>query len=108
MGNKAQPEGSAEKEQKPLKGRLAVFGDSDFAGNGTFNLSGNGDLFLNTVNFLTEEEQLIAIRPAKTPVKPLSLTAAQAKVLFWVPLVLLPLLIVTAGLAVWKKRSRAR
>jgi ABC-type uncharacterized transport system involved in gliding motility auxiliary subunit len=107
-GNQAQPLGSAEKEQKPLKGRLAVFGDSDFAGNGTFNLSGNGDLFLNTVNFLTEEEQLIAIRPAKTPVKPLSLTAAQAKVLFWVPLVLLPLLIVTAGLAVWKKRSRAR
>lgn len=95
-------------EVKPKPGRLAVFGDSDFAGNGYFNLAGNGDLFLNTINFLTEETQLIAIRPAKSPVKPLSLTAAQGQVLFWVPMVFLPLGLILAGVVVWQKRKKAR
>ena len=31
---------------------LVVFGDVDFAAKAFFNLFGNGDLFLNTVNFL--------------------------------------------------------
>ncbi|MCU0579924.1 MAG: GldG family protein [Desulfobacterota bacterium] len=102
------PEAGKKEENKPKPGRLAVFGDSDFAGNGYFNLAGNGDLFLNTINFLTEETQLIAIRPAKSPIKPLSLTAAQGQVLFWVPMVILPLVLIVAGVAVWQKRKKAR
>jgi ABC-type uncharacterized transport system involved in gliding motility auxiliary subunit len=96
------------KEQKFPKGQLALFGDSDFASNGYFNLSGNGDLLLNTINFLTEEEQLISIRPAKTPVRPLSLTATQAQMLFLVPMVLLPLVVIGAGISVWRSRRKAR
>jgi gliding motility-associatede transport system auxiliary component len=96
------------KETKSPKGQIALFGDSDFAGNGYFNLSGNGDLFLNTVNYLTEEEALIAIRPAKTPVRPLSLSYSQAMVLFWVPMVLLPVLVIGAGIWVWRSRRKAR
>jgi ABC-type uncharacterized transport system involved in gliding motility auxiliary subunit len=95
-------------ENQPKPGRLAIFGDSDFSSNGYFNLAGNGDLFLNTINFLTEETQLIAIRPAKSPVKPLSLTAAQGQVLFWVPMVFLPLALILAGVVVWQKRKKAR
>jgi gliding motility-associatede transport system auxiliary component len=105
------PEGTAaarEGDKKTFKGQIALFGDSDFASNGYFNLSGNGDLFLNTINYLTEEEQLIAIRPSKSAVKPLSLTSAQARVLFWVPMVLLPLLVIIAGLIVWRTRRKAR
>jgi ABC-type uncharacterized transport system involved in gliding motility auxiliary subunit len=94
--------------KKPAQGQLVVFGDADFASNGYFNLSGNGDLFLNTVNYLTGEEQLITIRPSKGLVKPLSLTPAQARVLFWVALVLLPVLILSAGLTVWRARRKAR
>ena len=96
------------KEQKFPKGQLAVFGDSDFAANGYFNLSGNGDLFLNTVNYLTEEEQLISVRPAKTPVRPLSLTSTQAQILFLVPMVLMPLGIIAVGIGVWRSRRKAR
>ena len=54
-------EGSTDKE--PKKARIVVFGDSDFASNNYLNLSGNRDLFLNTVSWLAEEENLIAIRP---------------------------------------------
>ena len=99
---------SSEKEKEFPKGQIALFGDSDFASNGYFNLSGNGDLFLNTVNYLTEEAALISIRPAKTPVRPLSLSYSQAMVLFWVPVVLLPVLVIGAGIGVWRSRRKAR
>ncbi|MEW6187626.1 MAG: GldG family protein [Thermodesulfobacteriota bacterium] len=106
---KTSPEPPSEKNTPTLtKGRLVVFGDSDFASNGYFNLSGNGDLFLNTINHLTEEQQLISIRPAKSPVKPLSLSAGQAQALFLIPLVLLPLVVIGAGVAVWRSRRKAR
>lgn len=104
----AAPPESKKNESKPNPGRLAVFGDSDFAVNGYFNLAGNGDLFLNTVNFLTEESELISIRPTKSPIKPLTLTAAQGQILFWVPMVVLPLVLVGLGLLVWQKRKKAR
>ncbi len=96
------------KTPKSPGGQLAVFGDADFAANGYFNLSGNGDLFLNTINFLTDEEQLISIRPNKTPVRPLSLTATQAQLLFLVPMVLMPLGIIAVGIGVWRSRRKAR
>ncbi len=102
-GPEAKKEGA-----RPQPGRLAVFGDSDFATNGYFNQAGNGDLFLNTINFLTEEAQLISIRPAKSPVKPLTLSAAQGQVLFWVPLILIPLLMIAIGVMVWRQRRKAR
>jgi ABC-type uncharacterized transport system involved in gliding motility auxiliary subunit len=105
---KAETKESKGQETKSPKGQIAVFGDSDFASNGYFNLAGNGDLFLNTVNYLTEEEHLISIRPVKTPVRPLSLTATQAQVLFLVPMVLLPLAVIAVGILVWRSRRKAR
>ena len=42
-----------------------VFGDSDFASNNYLNLSGNRDLFLNTVSWLAEEENLMPSGPRK-------------------------------------------
>lgn len=102
------PSSESKEPEKSSKGQIAVFGDSDFAGNGYFNLSGNGDLFLNTVNYLTEEKHLIAVRPDKTPVRPLSLSPAQAQMLFLVPMVLIPLAIIAAGIGVWRSRRKAR
>lgn len=98
----------SDREKKSSKGQIVVFGDSDFADNGYFNLAGNGDLFLNTINYLTGEENLISVRPAKTPVRPLSLTPAQAQMLFLVPMVLMPLVIIGAGIGVWRSRRKAR
>jgi ABC-type uncharacterized transport system involved in gliding motility auxiliary subunit len=95
-------------KDKTPQGKVAVFGDSDFADNRYFNVSGNGDLFLNTVNYLTEAEALIAIRPAKSPVRPLSLSSSQALALFLIPVVLMPILIIGAGFLVWKSRRKAR
>ena len=46
-----------------LKRASSVFGDSDFVTNGYLGIPGNRDLFLNTVNWLAQQENLISIRP---------------------------------------------
>ena len=46
--------------------RVVVFGDSDFAANSGLGRQGNRDLFLNTVGWLSQQENLISIRP-KSP-----------------------------------------
>src|SRR5262249_19096734 len=42
--------------------RLVVFGDSDFAANSGLGIQGNRDLFMNTVGWLSQQENLISIR----------------------------------------------
>jgi ABC-type uncharacterized transport system involved in gliding motility auxiliary subunit len=95
-------------EQRPgasRSGRLVVFGDSEFANNNFFTLQGNGDLFLNAVSWLAEEEDLIAIRPREGGGSgPVILTAAQQPYIFWLPVVMLPLVVFTAGAVVFTRR----
>lgn len=91
-------------EPQKKKGRLTVFGDSNFASNGYFNLSGNGNLFLNTVNWLTQEEDLISIPPKSSTPRTIHLTPTQGRLLFFVSVVILPLLVLIIGLSVWLRR----
>src|SRR5207249_6868982 len=104
--------GSAESTDQPETepsahaARLVVFGDSDFANNSLFPVQGNGNLFLNTVSWLAEEEDLIAIRPRKGGGSgPVMLTAAQAPLIFWLPVVLLPLGVFASGAVVFLRRK---
>ena len=96
------PEDPAE----PTGGRLAVFGDSDFLTDKHFDSMGNSDLFLNVVNWLAQEEDLIAIRPKTSDSQIVTLTAIQSRMIFFLPVVVLPGLVLTAGAAVWWHRRR--
>ncbi len=99
-----QPE--QEQNAAPRAARLVVFGDSEFANNSLFSIQGNGNLFLNTVSWLAEEEDLIAIRPRKGGGSgPVMLTAAQAPFIFWLPVVLLPLGVFASGAVVFLRRK---
>lgn len=84
--------------------RLVVFGDSDFASNAFFSLQGNGNLFLNTVNWLAEDEDFISIRPRAPEDRRITLTESQGRLTHYLSLVLLPLCILTAGISVWMNR----
>ncbi len=86
------------------KGRLAVFGDSDFVTNRYYNLSGNGNFFLNTVNWLTQEEDLISIQPKSFTPRTIHITPTQGRLLFFVSVIILPLLVLILGLSVWLRR----
>jgi ABC-type uncharacterized transport system involved in gliding motility auxiliary subunit len=85
---------------------LIVFGDSDFAANGSFNFSGNGDLFLNTITWMAQEKGLISIRPKENRFTPLFLSQAQGKVLMYVSLLFLPGAVFITGIVIWKRRRR--
>ncbi|MBI3597222.1 MAG: GldG family protein [Nitrospirae bacterium] len=92
---------AAANEARPT---LVVYGDSDFAANGSFNFSGNGDLFLNTVTWLAQEKGLISIRAKETHFTPLFLSRSQGTVLMYVSLLFLPAAVFLTGIAIWKRR----
>lgn len=87
------------------EGRLVIVGDSDFVGN---NLAlaplGNADLFLNMVNWLAEDEDLIAIRPREAGDRRITMTAAQVRNTVLFSLVFLPGFWLVWGVAVWWSR----
>jgi ABC-type uncharacterized transport system involved in gliding motility auxiliary subunit len=88
------------------KGRLVVFGDSDFASNSTFGLQGNGNLFLNTVSWLAQDESFISIRPKNPDDRRLTMTEAQRRLVQYVMLLLLPVGVLIIGGSVWAKRRK--
>ncbi|RLA87226.1 MAG: hypothetical protein DRG58_10950, partial [Deltaproteobacteria bacterium] len=87
---------------------LAVFGNTKFADNTYFNLSGNGDLFLNTVNFLAQEAGQITVGRQEQKSQPLMLTGYQTWVLLLISLVVIPLAMVVAGVNAYLRRRRRR
>jgi ABC-type uncharacterized transport system involved in gliding motility auxiliary subunit len=91
-------------EKKEKSGELLAFGDSDFASNSNFQLPGNSDLILNSVNWLAQEEDLMAIRPKDKKSTPLMMTQTQGRLLLWSSLVFLPLGVVLFGIFVTSRR----
>jgi len=86
--------------------KIIVVGDADFVSNTYLQVSGNQDLALNLVSWLTEEQDLIAIPPKKPEATPLTLSRRQAEVIFWLPVVVLPLSIIGVGIGVYLRRHR--
>ena len=88
-------------------GRIVVFGDSDFASNGFYSQFGNGDIFINSVDWVTEQEELINLTP-KDNVQRLILppqSVIQNLILLGVVFVL-PGLVLLAGVVVWIQKRR--
>jgi ABC-type uncharacterized transport system involved in gliding motility auxiliary subunit len=102
------PEKGAKKKGEEKKPYLVVFGDVDFADNSYFNLSGNGDLFLNTMNFLAAEENQIVVRREASKTRPFTLTGWQAWFLLLTCLVGLPLIMLVAGVQAYIRRRRSK
>lgn len=84
--------------------RLVVIGDSDFADNNYARLAGNGDLFLNTVNWLAQEEDLISIRPKSPTNRTVTMTSSQQRTFFLFIVLLMPLAAIGSGAYIWWKR----
>jgi ABC-type uncharacterized transport system involved in gliding motility auxiliary subunit len=105
---KEQKEDSSSSAPAPSKAFLTVFGDSDFASNTYFGLSGNGDLFLNTVHYLAEEQTLITIDRRAKEGEPLVLTMSQMRLTFLISMVLMPVLVIVAAVYVYMVRRAQR
>jgi ABC-type uncharacterized transport system involved in gliding motility auxiliary subunit len=90
---------------KPEKqGRFVVIGNSRWATNSFIDFNGNADLAMNSMNWLSSDEDLISIRPKPPEDRHITMTTNQMR---WVRITsqfLLPLLVVFAGVSVWWRR----
>ncbi|MHC5721583.1 MAG: ABC transporter, partial [Nostoc sp.] len=79
--------------QTATESRLVVFGNSSFATDGLFQQQLNGDVFLNSVTWLSQQEkQPLSIRPKEPKNRRITLTATQANLLILSSLLVLPLI----------------
>lgn len=88
------------------QGRFVAFGSAAWMSNTAIGMAqvANRDLFLNTINWLAADEDLISIRPKDPEDRRISLTNRQSRVLFLTSVVFLPLLAIAFGVATWLKR----
>ena len=84
--------------------RLAVFGNAMFANNQYLNQYFNRDFLLNTISWLGGEEELISIRPRTMRASRVQFTQEQGTAIFYLSVLILPEILLIAGLAVWWSR----
>ena len=86
------------------QGRFVVVGNSGWIANRFIDFNGNSDLALNTVNWLSSDEDLISIRPKPPEDRRITMTRAQLNLVRATSQFMLPLVVVVAGIGVWWKR----
>jgi ABC-type uncharacterized transport system involved in gliding motility auxiliary subunit len=104
---------AAVKEVKPssesnpaVKSRVVVTGTSNFPVNAYFPLQGNGNLFLNMVSWLAQDEDLISIRPKSPEDRRLVLSESQMSLLQLIAVFALPGIALIVGIVVVVNRRR--
>jgi ABC-type uncharacterized transport system involved in gliding motility auxiliary subunit len=104
---------AATKEVKPstgnsqaVKSRMVVVGTSNFPINAYF-AQGNGNLFLNMVSWLAQDEDLISIRPKPQDDRRIVMSQSQMSMLRLVTIFVLPGVALIAGIiVVWNRRGK--
>jgi ABC-type uncharacterized transport system involved in gliding motility auxiliary subunit len=100
---------------KEKDGKIVVMGDSDFVDNFYARVPGNVDLFMNTVGWMLGRQELVALgrtpnvpeaKRVSTPRQSLYLTASQSRTFFFLMVVVEPVLVFLAGMAVFARRRR--
>lgn len=94
-------------ERQDSSAKVAVFGDANFAAGQNFDFLGNGDLFINTVDWASGQEELIDLT-VKTPTTRILLPPEQYVMnLILLGLVfVLPGIVLISGVVVWIQRRR--
>lgn len=92
---------------KSGESEVAVFGDSDFLSNALIQQNENNDLSLNTFAELTNDKELISIRPRQAKGTKLEMTLQSFHVYIFLVLIPLPILMFLAGAWVYFRRRTA-
>ena len=88
--------------ERPSK--LVIFGDSDFARNGSYFRSENADLLLNSVNWLAEDFNLISVGPKLVPFRELIVNTRERDFIKWSSWLVPPTIMLILGIIVWWRR----
>lgn len=89
-----------------IKARMVVVGTSHFAIDAYFPTQGNGNLFLNMVSWLAQDEDLISIRPKPVTDRRIVLSESQSSLIRLLTIVVLPGIALVIGIAVVLNRRR--
>lgn len=106
VANAQPPEQKAKADENAPKpeARVVVFGDSDFASNAYAGIAGNPNLFANAVNWLAQQENLIAVRPKEAQDRRLTMTARQQTFMAIGAIILIPAAVIGTGIFTWWRR----
>ncbi len=96
--------GNATPDAPKPESRIVAFGDSDFAANNAVGIQGNQDFFLNAVNWLAQQENLIAIRPREPQDRRITLTADEQQRIMLLSIFIIPGLVLASGVYTWWRR----
>ena len=101
---KTDADGNGDATQDPT--RIVVFGDSDFIANAIFR-EPSRDLFLPVINWLSLEEDLVAIRPTDLSQQALrEITVQDMRVVQIASVFFIPIIVFIAGVTVWWQRRK--
>ena len=85
--------------------KMIIFGNGTFATNGWFQQQLNGDIFLNSIDWLTgEESQILSIRPREQTNRRINLSPLQAGIISWLAIRIMPLLAFAIAVTIWWQR----
>ena len=94
-------------ENTSTKGRVAVFGNSSFAGDELFDYYGNGDLFINAVDWAAEQDDLIQITPRETIERRFNIpTQLQWLMILLGSVLIIPSMVLISGISTWLARRK--
>ena len=96
--------GTADETEFHPTAKFVIIGDSDFAKNFFFGNDDNGDLFLNSVAWLTEDYDLIEIRPKVSQARRLVVNTRERDFIKWSSWFLPPSVMLVLGAFVWWRR----
>jgi len=86
--------------------RVVVLGDGDFLSNAYLGNAGNQDLGYNIINWLSHDDNFIAIPARNAPDKELTMSETAWSVLGLFFLIILPLLLLASGVSIWLRRRK--
>lgn len=95
---------TADESERHLPAKMVLFGDSDFAKNKFFASSQNGDLLLNSVNWLVEDYDLIEAEPNERSFRQLVVNTRERGFIKWSSWFLPPVVMIVLGTIVWWRR----
>lgn len=94
-------------DSTPTEAKMVIIGNSTFATNGWFQKQLNGDVFLNSVQWLANDEtSVLSIRPKEAKNRRLNLTPLDSGIISWLALLIVPGLGFITAIITWWKRSR--
>jgi ABC-type uncharacterized transport system involved in gliding motility auxiliary subunit len=98
---------AAAAENGTTNSRVVVFGSSTFAEDDNFDFSGNGDMFVNAVDWLAEKESLIGLTEGEATTRTFTPPGSLQFILTVVSAIcIIPLVIIGAGVYAWVMRRR--